>query len=277
VGFERFFKALAGLERVVHSTTGRFNSPCIQKIQWYHDPAPGEGDYGKGSDDMMSLRIPVLLAGLMISAGSQAQVAACFEGFDDPLGDWHSNWLYLNTNLQSYYVPDPDYTCDPDFRGNQAEGIWITDDKDCNTFDLVNPVRINFNPELADNAINFSLDAYACGVGTTLTIYDKNGAVDAVVDVSSACGVFTNHAFNLTNGLSAIEWDSPNNLIEGFNAIDNVEISGPINCSVTGIPVPPPEVEIPVPTLREWSLTLLAGLLGLVAWGALRRRRASAL
>ena len=215
----------------------------------------------------MKSRINILLVGLLLSTGSQAQVAACLEEFNDPLGDWVNKWLYQNTNMQNYYVAGGN--CDDNDRGNQPDGLWVSDDKACGSLVQTSPVTININPELGDNATSFSLDAYTCGRVATLNIYDKDGGLEDSTVVADACFSFANnYSFDLANGISAFEFVGPS--IEGNTGIDNVMIAGPIDCGVTGIPQPEPAA--PVPTLNEWALLLLAGLLGTLAWGALRRR-----
>jgi len=106
------------------------------------------------------------------------------EDFADPLGDWLNDWFYLNTNAENYYTATG--TCDPNYRGNQPEGLWISDDRGCGTIVVQSPVRINISNNFGDNATSFSLDQFTCVGGVTFNIYDKDG----VLAISDGCIYF---------------------------------------------------------------------------------------
>ena len=147
------------------------------------------------------------------------------EDFPDPLGGWTSRWFYTNTNAESYYVASPSYGCDPDYRGSQLDGIWISDDRGCDNLNTPSPVLIKFYNNFGDNATSFSLDQFTCVEGVTFNVYDKDGVLDTATRLPSACWTWTNYSYPLTNGISAFEYvQTTGALIEGNTSIDNVTL-----------------------------------------------------
>ena len=122
---------------------------------------------------------------LSIFASNQAMAIVYTEDFSNPLSDWVSGWLYTGSNLQNYYVATG--TCDDNNRGNQPDGLWVSDDKACGSLNSVSPVTINLDANLGDTAAFFSLDAYACGSNVTLNIYDRDGVLDSSLLLPSSC------------------------------------------------------------------------------------------
>jgi hypothetical protein len=160
---------------------------------------------------------------IVLSVFSNPLMAAVFtEDFSDPLGDWTTDWLYLNSNMENYYVAAG--TCDPNTRGNNPSGLWVSDDRGCGTLVSASPVQINILNGFGDAATLFSIDV--CGfVPSTLNVYDKDGLLDDSVAIPSDCDfpfVYANYAFNLSNGISRFEFVGGG--IEGNTAIDNVSI-----------------------------------------------------
>ena len=142
------------------------------------------------------------------------------EDFADPLGGWLNRWFFLNSNAENYYTANGN--CDPNFRGNQPFGIWISDDQGCGGIISQSPVRINFSNNFGDTATSFSLDQFTCVDGVTFNIYDKNGTLDSSTPLPNLCFTFANYVFPLTNGISAFEYSYTVGPVEGNTAIDNV-------------------------------------------------------
>jgi subtilisin family serine protease len=154
------------------------------------------------------------------------------ETFSDPLGEWQNRWFYLNTNAESYYMAQGS-NCDPDYRGNQHDGIWIVDDRGCGNLVNQSPVRINFLNSYGDTATAFSMDQFTCTSGVTLNIYDKDGVLAVSVPVPDNCWNWSHFSTPLTNGISAFEYVAPGT-IEGNTSIDNVELCFGAGGSVLG-------------------------------------------
>jgi len=146
------------------------------------------------------------------------------EDFPDPLGGWTSRWFYTNTNAESYYVASGAPSCDPDHRGSQLEGIWISDDQGCNNLVSQSPVRIDFFNNFGDTATSFSLDQFVCVAGVTFNIYDKDGALVFSDPLASNCWNWANYGYTLSNGISAFEYSYTGAPVEGNLSIDNISI-----------------------------------------------------
>jgi hypothetical protein len=127
------------------------------------------------------------------------------EAFPDPLSQWRSGWFFTNTNAESYYYASGN--CDPDYRGNQPDGIWISDDRGCGNIVVESPVRIDFLNNFGDNATQFSLDQFTCVADVTFKIYDKNGTVVVSEALPSDCWNWSNYSYPLSNGISAFEYE----------------------------------------------------------------------
>ena len=211
----------------------------------------------------MWVRSLKMAAVLLIFASSQALAIVYEENFNDPLEDWVSGWLYTGSNLQNYYVAFG--TCDDNNRGNQPDGLWVSDDKACGSLNSASPVTINFDPVLGDTAAYFSLDVYACSGDVTLNIYDRSGVLDQSVLLPSSCFEFLNtYEFNLINGISAFEFESVSSAIEGNTAIDNVILDTEGRILAEG--------PAPVPGLQSWASILLVMILMGAGLVLLRRR-----
>ncbi|OHB70202.1 MAG: hypothetical protein A2W23_08095 [Planctomycetes bacterium RBG_16_43_13] len=158
-----------------------------------------------------------------LSADVVPNAVTYVEDFADPLGGWTGRWFYQNTNAENFYTAGGS-NCDPDYRGNQPDGIWISNDRGCNTLVAQSPVRINFLNQFGDNATSFSLDQFTCITGVTFNIYDKNGALAASDTLPSDCWNWTNYSYPLSNGISAFEYSYTGSQVEGNTSIDNVTL-----------------------------------------------------
>lgn len=207
---------------------------------------------------MKKTYILIIITCLTILISSPAFSTTYVEDFADPLGNWTSDWLYLNTNLENYYVANNYSDCDPNYRGNQPYGIWISENRGCGNAVDQSPVTINFLNHFGDTATSFSIDIFTCREGIILNIYDKNGALDTSVPLPTACWTFSNYSFNLTNGISAFEFAGEG--IEGNTSIDNVTL-------IMGGSVP-----VSIPTMNEWGMIIFMALAGLAAMYSLRKK-----
>jgi len=176
----------------------------------------------------MYLRKTVLLFSLLLGLSSPLMAEVFLEDFSDPLGDWTSGWLYLNSNMENYYVATG--TCDANYRGNNPSGLWISDDKGCGTLVSTSPVAIDIMNGFGDGAELFSIDICRFGSELTLNVFDKDGSLDTTTNVPGTCtqtgaGIepaLTTYEFTLGNGMSKFELVGGG--IEGNTAIDNVII-----------------------------------------------------
>jgi len=202
--------------------------------------------------------IVFLLGAMFFSLSSPVFAQVTYvENFDDPLGGWTTRWFYQNTNAENYYVAQG--TCDPNYRGNEPNGIWISDDRGCSNLILQNPVRINFLNNFGNSATAFSIDVRACASNTTLSIYDQNGQLVQTDNLFASC-ILENHSYTLTNGISAFEFNATAQ-IEGNTAIDNVTIT---TQQVRAVPVP---------TLTEWGMIIFMAFAGIGSVYYMRRQR----
>ena len=151
------------------------------------------------------------------------------ETFPDPLGDWQAGWLYQNTNMESHYFSGGN--CDANYRGNQPEGIWISDNQGCGNEIIQSPVRIDFAGGFGDDGVLLAFDLFTCVTDVTLNIYDKNGALVVSDPIPSNCWNWSSYSYPLTNGISAFELAYTGGQVEGNTSIDNVlletEAGGP--------------------------------------------------
>ncbi|MHC4416114.1 MAG: hypothetical protein ACYS0G_12605 [Planctomycetota bacterium] len=180
----------------------------------------------------------VAVAGLSgnIWGGEFQTCATLEETFPDPLGGWNSRWLYLNSNLESYYVAAGN--CDIDNRGNNPTGLWIADTQGCGTGVGGTTSEIIFDPAFGAQitSIEFGLEPF---VMATLTFFDMSNNVISQTVVSG--GNFPlDHTLTVSatsnNGVSRFLFDSGphgGGSIEGNTSIDNVRVAIcelPSNC-----------------------------------------------
>lgn len=171
----------------------------------------------------MKSRFLTVLCTLGLAVSPMASAEVFTEDFSDPLGDWTTAWLYQNSNLENFYTAAG--TCDPNYRGNNPIGLWISDDRGCGGMVRESPVQINILNGFGDMATSLSLDI--CSIfATTLEVYDKDGALDASVPlnapVTTNCSTavdYPTQQFDLTNGLSRIDFVGQ---VENWVAVDNV-------------------------------------------------------
>ena len=180
----------------------------------------------------------VMVSLLALSASAYAGVAAYsdmispevgpvtyVETFSDPIEDWQNRWFYLNSNAQNYYMASSEWPfCDPTYRGNQPNGIWLSDDRGCATLREKTPLRINILNGFGADATSFSIDHYTCVYTATFNIYDRDGALVISEPLPEDCNRLSHHAYPLTNGISAFEYATTTFAAEGGTAIDNVTI-----------------------------------------------------
>jgi len=166
--------------------------------------------------------------GDILMANALDWVSTCvdcdLENFSNPLAQWQNRWLFLNSNIENQYVAGGN--CDPGYRGNQPDGLWISDDPGCGNIVYQSPVRIDFTNGYGDGASSFSLDHFTCVSGVTFNIYDKNGALVVTEPLAEDCWNFSHFSFPLDNGISAFEYIGSN--IEGNTAIDNAKMCFPL-------------------------------------------------
>jgi len=118
------------------------------------------------------IRLSIAACALSMGATSMAQLYT--EDFPDPLGGYWSRWLYLNSNINSYYhaTGNPD----PNFRGNNPDGLWIADTQGLGSGVGGPSSVINFNPAFGASlaSLTFGLE---CFVSSRVEIFDMSNNV----------------------------------------------------------------------------------------------------
>lgn len=163
----------------------------------------------------------VALAGMLVAPVLAETVN---ENFPDPLGGYWNRWLYQNSNIGSYYYatgnPDPDY------RGNNPEGLWVVDTQQFNGGVGGPTMEIIFNDAYAAQltSLQFGMEAF---VQMRVAMYDLGGK-ELAAGVYSGGGFEFNHSDILkatsTNGIKRILFDSTQyggGQIEGNTSVDN--------------------------------------------------------
>jgi hypothetical protein len=154
----------------------------------------------------------IMLASLPV--GAQTLV----EDFADPLIDWRSDWLKLNSNLENHYVTNG-YV--EGHRGNNPTGLWISDGTTGGGASIV------FSGNYGDSISSLELDVSCFGGGTTFYVTDKDGVDIAIrschLDNGTPVTSYPHHfTVTSTNGISGGGFRGTD--VEGWTAIDNVTI-----------------------------------------------------
>jgi hypothetical protein len=170
--------------------------------------------------------------GLGMAAGTaQAQLT---ETWDDPFGDWTGRWVYMNTNMENYYVAAGNG--DINNRGNNPEGLWIASPQGVGNGDFDNSLEIlidaGFGATITD--ISFGLEAYTM---IDVTAYDMGGNSLGTMTFSGGNGFDHSDIYSASsgNGVSRFVLDaSPygNGQVSGNTSIDNMSVTVPAPASV---------------------------------------------
>ena len=160
--------------------------------------------------------------------GGEFQVCLLEETFPDPLGGWNSRWLYLNSNLESYYVAQGN--CDIDFRGNNPTGLWIADTQGCGTGTGGPTSEIIFDPGFGAgiSSIQFGVESFNTA---DLTFYDMSNNIIFQTVVSGGNFPLDHTVIvsaSSTNGVSRFVFDTAphgGQSVEGNTSIDNVQVN----------------------------------------------------
>ena len=181
----------------------------------------------------MLLRKILLAASILVGSASATTYT---ENFDDPLKDWRDRWLYQNTNLESWYYAFG-WNCNTNYRGNKYEGIYYSDDQGaCGILQELNPVTISFKNDFGARATKFSIGIMTPVQDTDVTfrIYDRNGKEYSSVVLETSY-FYDKYSWDLTNGISAFEWDggrANGTGSEGNGSINDVELEIPERCDL---------------------------------------------
>jgi hypothetical protein len=194
---------------------------------------------------------------LGLAAPVDAATITLTETFPDPLGGFYSRWLGDNSNIGSVYFSQGN--CDPDHRGNNPGGLWISGNQVCGGGVSGPNVTITFDPSFGATltSLRFGIEAF---IMVDVRIYDMSNAL-------LASGTFSggNFGFDHLDIISAVSGNGISRFEIDSSAYFGQQVSG--NISVDNFEATIVDAAVPEPT----SLILLGGgLAGLI----LRRRRA---
>lgn len=174
-----------------------------------------------------------LMAGLAsIAAGAYADLT---ETFPDPLGGWNSRWLYLNSNLENVYIAGGSSN-DPNFRGNNPQGLWMADTQGFNTGTGGPTSNIVFIPAFASTITHLEFGV-ECFQQCDITVYDNSNTALATFTYAGGDFNFDHEdivSANSSNGISHVLFNSTpygGGTIEGNTSVDNFRV-------VQGVPEP---------------------------------------
>lgn len=165
---------------------------------------------------------------VLMAAGTAANAQVLTETFDDPLGDWNNRWLYQNSDMENYYIAsgsDPD----PNYRGNNPEGLWIASPQGFGNGDFDSELVVTFDSAFGATItdIEFGLE---CFINTDITAYDMSGNSLGTLNVPGTGGFDFDHidvySASSNNGVSRIVLVGSGQ-VSGNTSIDNVSVTVP--------------------------------------------------
>lgn len=174
----------------------------------------------------------MMLAGAVCALGVVGMAnAQLTETFPDPLGQWTTGWLYLNSDMENYYMAsgsDPD----PNYRGNNPEGLWIAEPQGFGNGNFGPVLQIDFDPSFGAQItdISFGLEAF---ISIDVTAYDMAGVSLGTMTFSGGDFGFDHadiYSATSTNGVSYFIMDSTpysGGQVSGNTSIDNVSVTIP--------------------------------------------------
>jgi hypothetical protein len=134
--------------------------------------------------------------------------------------DWLSNFMGTS-NLENYYVSTG--TLDENFRGNNDDGIWISDGDLSNKESYIRFTDSSYSASIT----SFSLDIGSHVSGARIVIYDKDLTELLNEEIPKGCSncmgggnIYFNFGVTSTNGVAGFDIISGG--IEGNVGIDNV-------------------------------------------------------
>jgi MYXO-CTERM domain-containing protein len=171
---------------------------------------------------MKKFVFPAVVAAVLLSS-LPASAQTLVEDFADPLVDWRSDWLKLNSNLENYYVAGGGTAGD---RGNNPTGLWLSDGTNSGDADIV------FTGNYGDAIRRLELDAACWNTTTEFYAFDKDGTEIFSQTCTSNDGTPVQtypHHFTVTSTNGIGGWGFRGGGIEGNTAIDNVTVElGPV-------------------------------------------------
>ncbi|MBU0639468.1 MAG: hypothetical protein KKB50_11435 [Planctomycetes bacterium] len=171
-------------------------------------------------------RLVLIAAVILVAAPAVADTF--LETFPDPLGGWNNRFLYQNSDMENYYIASSSSN-DPNYRGNNPEGLWIAEPQGYGSGVGGPIIDIDFDPAFGSliTYIEFGLE---CWTQCDITVYDMGGTALAT-KMFMGGGFDFDHAdimsASSTNGVSKFVFDSTpytGGQIEGNTSIDNVQI-----------------------------------------------------
>jgi hypothetical protein len=170
-----------------------------------------------------------MIAAALAALFAVPAVAQLMETFPDPLGGWNTRWLYMNSSMENYYIASSS-NADPDYRGNNPEGLWIADTQGFGSGVGGAVCDVIFNPAFGMNMTSLSFGGEYF-LQSRVTIYDMSNAVLAT-SVFSGGGFDFDHAdiisANSANGISHFTIDTTEfggGQVEGNTSVDNFEVN----------------------------------------------------
>jgi hypothetical protein len=160
--------------------------------------------------------IPKMLAIGCMAVTGLAQAFTLTEDFEGAFPAWESGWFGAHTDALNVYCPARGCT----ERGNNPDGLWLAGTGSSSQ------ILVSFTGGFGDGVTSLSMDVAGFSP-TTLSVWDKDGALIFAEEVTLTFGAFTdpgtysNYTIASTNGIGAFGFSG---IAAGNTSIDNITV-----------------------------------------------------